>query len=147
MPNGLYINPTLFNKYIRNLEKRVGDKIDEIDAEFYAGVQEMATVAKQNAPVDDGILRSMITAAKDPAKKLSYTLTSGAWYSPYVEFGTGQYAKSYLATIPDNYWKDLARKFYVNGEGFTRPQPFLYPAVITTLPKIFNRIKAIVKSK
>lgn len=145
MPNGLYINPTLFNKYIRNLEKRIGHKIDEVDAEFYAGVEEMATVAKQNAPVDDGILRSMITANK--ISKLSYTLTSGAWYSAYVEFGTGQYAKSYLATIPDNYWKDLARKFYVNGEGLTRPQPFLYPAVMTTLPKIFNRIKAIVKAK
>lgn len=145
MPNGLYINPTLFNKYIRNLEKRIGDKIDEVDAEFYAGVEEMATVAKQNAPVDDGILRSMITPNK--ISKLSYTLTSGAWYSAYVEFGTGQYAKGYLATIPDNYWKDLARKFYVNGEGLTRPQPFLYPAVMTTLPKIFNRIKAIVKSK
>lgn len=145
MPNGLYINPTIFNKYIRNLEKRIGDKIDEVDAEFYAGVEEMATVAKQNAPVDDGILRSMITPNK--ISKLSYTLTSGAWYSAYVEFGTGQYAKGYLATIPDNYWKDLARKFYVNGEGLTRPQPFLYPAVMTTLPKIFNRIKAIVKSK
>lgn len=147
MPNGLYINPTLFNKYIRNLEKRIGDKIDVVDAEFFAGVEEMATVAKQNAPVDDGVLRGMITAAKDPTKKLSYTLTSGAWYSAYVEFGTGQHAKTYLASIPDNYWKDLARKFYVNGEGWTRPHPFLYPAVTTTLPKIFNRIKAIVNAK
>jgi hypothetical protein len=59
----LYINPTLFNKYIKNLEKKLDNKLKEIDIEMEASMQEMVTVAKQKAPValkNGGRLRSSI---------------------------------------------------------------------------------------
>jgi len=45
----------------------------------------------------------------------------------YVEFGTGQSAATYLATVPQ-YWRAQARLFYVNGKGQILARPFLYPA-------------------
>lgn len=46
----------------------------------------------------------------------------------YFEFSTGLNAIEVLAPYPQ--WvKDIAREFYVNGQGTLRGQPFLFPAV------------------
>ena len=45
------------------------------------------------------------------------------------EFGTGQSARSYLATVPPQ-WQAAARRFYISGDGTILNRPYLYPAVI-----------------
>lgn len=45
----------------------------------------------------------------------------------WVEFSTGQTARTYLATVPKK-WRDLARKFYINGRGTIIGKPYLLPA-------------------
>lgn len=44
-------------------------------------------LAKRSAPVDKGILRNNITSRK--VTPMTVEITSGALYSPYVEWGTG----------------------------------------------------------
>lgn len=147
MANGLHINPTLFNKYIKNIEKKIDKKIDEVDNEFEAGMVDIVTMAKQLVPVapDGGLLKNSIYFVKDK-QKLSYTLIANTRYAAYVEFGTGKYAKNYVAGL-EEYWKKLARRYYKNGKGKTDKQPFLYPSIIQNLPKIYLRIKNIIKVK
>ena len=60
--------------------------------------------------------------------------------SAYVEFGTGEFARSYLAD-KDTEIKDEAMKFYKNGKGRTKTQPYLYPAMIWALDEIPKRIE------
>lgn len=47
----------------------------------------------------------------------------------YVEFGTGQSARTYLATVPAE-WKAYAQLFYINGKGTIINQPYLLPAFL-----------------
>lgn len=48
---------------------------------------------------------------------------------PYVEFGTGQSAATYLSTVPAE-WQSLARLYYINGKGRIIAQPFFLPAIL-----------------
>ncbi len=141
----LYINPTLFNKYIKNLEKKLDNKLKEIDIEMEASMQEMVTVAKQKAPValkNGGRLRSSIGYIKD--RPFSYALVARTRYAAYVEFGTGKYALKYVKGL-EEYWRNVADRYYKNGKGKTKQKPFFYPAVNTVLPVMFNRIRQILK--
>ena len=83
--------------------------------------QEIATDAASNAPANYGKLRQSINATKE--YKMLYNVNVNAVpIGAYVEFGTG--AK---VDVPEE-WKDLAWQFYVNGQGFLPPTPYLYPA-------------------
>lgn len=67
--------------------------------------------------------------------------------SVYVEMGTGQSAKSYLATVPA-YWKSIAQLYYINGQGSIIAQPYLLPAFLKNsilykkeLKDVFKRVR------
>jgi len=45
----------------------------------------------------------------------------------WVEFGTGQSAARYLSTVPAR-WREIARRYYINGRGTIIGRPFLLPA-------------------
>jgi hypothetical protein len=47
---------------------------------------------------------------------------------PYLEFGTGKFAKSLLGTYPVE-WRIIAAEFYETGKGITVATPYLYPAI------------------
>ena len=47
----------------------------------------------------------------------------------FSEFGTGQFAASYLSNKPQDI-KDEAMKFYKNGLGRTIAEPIIYPLII-----------------
>ena len=68
----------------------------------------------------------------------------GVDYAPYVEFGTGPFAKSYLASMPKEI-KSYAFTFYVNGKGTTEAEPFLIPAYLKYRKVFFKDMKQIVK--
>ena len=68
----------------------------------------------------------------------------GVDYAPYVEFGTGQFAKSYLSSMP-NEIKSYAMTFYVNGQGKVPAQPFLIPAFLKYRKEFIKDMKDIAK--
>lgn len=70
--------------------------------------QKVVTRAKQNAPVDEGILRNSISA--DLSNPLEKHIVVNAPYAAFVEFGTGKYAAEYVGTLPDN-WQAFASQF------------------------------------
>jgi HK97 gp10 family phage protein len=49
---------------------------------------EIEGLAKQFAPVDTGFMRNAITAEQED--EMAWTVTSAAFYSVYVEFGTSR---------------------------------------------------------
>ena len=59
-----------------------------VGAEIQDGAQSIAAEAKRRAPGDQGFLRNQIAAIK--SGDLSWNVVSGADYSAYLEFGTGE---------------------------------------------------------
>lgn len=45
----------------------------------------------------------------------------------WVEFSTGQSAKTYLATVPAK-WREEARKYFITGRGTIIGKPYMLPA-------------------
>lgn len=74
--------------------KAVVDTIDqltielrqEIDGELKDGADQIARLAINNAPADQGFLRNQIKSVK--TNELEYEVVSLSSYSPYLEFGT-----------------------------------------------------------
>ena len=85
---------------------------------------EVVAEAKRLAPYKDGFLRGQIR--KQEVNPLYYEAVAGAYYSAYMEFGTGG-----LVNVPTEL-QDIAIKF--KGKGIKQiniqPRPFLYPALL-----------------
>ncbi|MGN0020816.1 MAG: hypothetical protein ACI35Z_08485 [Sphingobacterium hotanense] len=60
----------------------------------------------------------------------------------YIEFGTGLSAKDILSNYPQEI-KDIAMKFYVNGEGTLKGKPYLYNNYLALAPGYEKRLKEI----
>lgn len=86
MPKGV----TIQIKGLKELQARIGNiplhVISKVDGEMQVAANDFVNRAVDDAPVDEGLLRNMITAKKN--KVLDYEIVSGAGYSAYVEFGT-----------------------------------------------------------
>lgn len=109
------------DKTLRKLAK-FGEEADrKVIAVTMVTAQEIATDATQRAPGGKtGKLRQSINASQETPYK--WWVNVNIVYGAYVEFGTGTNVE-----VPQE-WKDLAWSYYVNGQGFMHPQPFLYPA-------------------
>lgn len=140
MPKPLTIKISGLESTFSKLNDNVKEIQLEIDAEMGAAVEMMATTAKQILPADYGVLRASINAKK--ISDFNYMLSANKDYAPYIEFGTGPYAASYLAS-KEQEWQDLAKQYYVNGRGNTPATPYFYPAVKQQTEKLLARIKAI----
>lgn len=66
-------------------------------------------------------------------------ILGGDELSAYVEFGTGEYAAAYVASLPKEAQEE-ARKFFVNGKGKGRPQPFFFPTIFANQEKLLQLI-------
>lgn len=107
----------LFKKLAQfgNEAEKLIESVTQVTAE------EIATNAKQNAPANFGKLKQSIHARKEG--HLFHTVyVNNVPIGAYVEFGTGAFVD-----VPTE-WVDMAWQFYVNGKGYLRPQPYLYPA-------------------
>lgn len=89
----------------------------------------MAADAKSKAP---GSLAGKILVTQN---ENSTTVIGGDNLSAYVEFGTGEFAASYLAGMPAEVQEE-ARQFYVNGQGRVPAQPFFFPAIYKNRDKV-----------
>jgi hypothetical protein len=126
---------------IKELKTTVADIEEKVDFAFGVNVEAMATEAKNRTPVDMGRLRTSISANKQA--KYQYELVAGVFYAPYIEFGTGKYAATYVKSI-DPEWQRLALQFYVNGQGTIPERPFLYPAYKRIFPILVKDIQNLV---
>jgi len=132
-----------FDKLFKELKNATENIISELDAEMGASIEEMATRAKQRAPVDTGLLRGRIAVVKED--KFKYRLVDNTRYAAYVEFGTGPFAKDYVPTL-DKEWKEYAASFKTNRPGGHTPaQPFFYPSVREIFPIMIKRMENIIK--
>lgn len=85
----------------------------------------IALTAIELAPEDTAAL---IESIRVDQGEDSTSVSVGAPYSGFLEFGTGPFAADYIATLPAE-WQEEAHKFFVNGKGKGMPYPFFYPAV------------------
>jgi HK97 gp10 family phage protein len=141
MAKGFRISFEGLEQTIRELKSTVSDIEEKVDFAIGVNVEAMATEAKNRAPVEDGRLRNSISASKDA--KFKYELVAGVYYAPYIEFGTGKYAATYVQGI-DPEWSKLALQFYVNGMGKIPAQPYLYPAYKRIFPIMVKDIQNLV---
>lgn len=147
MPRGIYAYTSLndFNKFINQIKKGLGDKLEKVDAELGASVEEMATKAKTLAPSDvEGFSISQGINVKK-IQPLAYSLNSNNQYSAYFEFGTGKYAATYVPNL-DEEWQVLARKYFINGKGTIPDRPFLYPSVKSVFPRMVKNINRVLNA-
>lgn len=107
--------------------------------------KELELKAKQFAPVDTGKLRQSIAALEiDPLTWKVYANATGlAPYAAYMEFGTGG-----LVEVP----KELAdQAIRFKGRGTKkiniRPQPFMYPALISQRRQYLQDLENLLESE
>ena len=60
-----------------------------------------------------------------------------------MEFGTGQYAASYVATLPPDI-QEYAMSFFINGLGHMPAAPFMFPNIIRQIPILTDRIVQVI---
>ena len=100
--------------------------------------------AKRRAPVDTGRLRASIVTTKASKEDLVASTVVGVNYAPYIEFGTGAYARDYLAS-QDAEMQRYAMQFYINGRGKLPARPFLFPSFEEERPKLEKELVKLLK--
>jgi HK97 gp10 family phage protein len=101
---------------------------DDIQLALNDYILRVESEAKQLVPKDIGGGIGLAASITHDFEKLSGTISVNKDYAAYVEFGTGPFASQYVPSLPQE-WQDYAAKFYVNGQGHTPAQPFLFPAI------------------
>ena len=148
---GQGFNISVDNNKLRNLIKELKNRVDEkavmIDAEILGSVTDMQFTAKQLAPASNDTVNStggVLRGAIEPLKNgfMDYSLVCQKDYAPYMEFGTGNYAASYVKSLEPE-WEALAATYFVSGKGRILPRPFMVPAIRKHTPEIIQKIKDI----
>lgn len=93
-------------------------------------------------PIDQAI---GFTMSKDGYKGTVYVEKAAGELAAWVEFGTGQSAKSYLASVPPE-WRSLAQLYYINGRGTIIAQPYLLPAFLKNQILARKELTALLKN-
>lgn len=135
--------------------------------EFNAGQIEIEAIAEAPGPGDligteDGFeYQDMIENGRNwtpISQAIGYSIDSTGYkatifveksageIAAWVEFGTGQSAKTYLATVPAE-WKAEAQKYYINGKGTILAKPYLLPAFLKYQIQMQKELKAALKSQ
>lgn len=115
------------------LQEEIGGEV-RYSGEYWAGL------AKRDAPVDNGILVGLIDAKHD--KPLESEVTSSAYYSPYVEWGTGSRAKipMDLVAYAAQWW---TKKIHIG----QYPHPFFFIQVPLVEKQLFEKVKKILTTE
>lgn len=64
----------------------------------------------------------------------------GSELAAWIEWGTGDYAKEYVATLSQEEQAE-ALTFFINGKGKGHPQPYFFPAVYRNSPLLLANIE------
>lgn len=114
---------------VRNLEKALGESCALVEAS-----------AKQKAPKDTGALRRSIESNVNiNGNELIGTVFTPLEYAPYVEYGTGLFAKKGgRKNVPWKYQDDNGVWHSTKGQ---HPQPFMKPSLDENRKKIVETLK------
>lgn len=104
---------------LKTYHKKVAGVVDKTLME---AVKDIGMTAKTNCKIQS--IGQTIAYGKINGK---YSVTTEGDTSVYLEFGTGNFAKTLLGNYPQD-WKDMAMRFYINGLGRSPAEPYLYPA-------------------
>lgn len=85
----------------------------DVQDELNAFGVDVVTDAKLLAPVDEGLLKNLISTV---IGQLSVTIIATAEYSAYLEFGTRRFAEVYVSALPET-WQVFASQFKGAGGG------------------------------
>jgi hypothetical protein len=126
---------------LNKLKQLKNDLAKEVDMEIGAAAEDIATLARNKAPefIAGGI-------SVEKLSFLRYSINSNFQYSAYYEFGTGDFYKKYQGRLT-NEWREIAKKYYVNGLGTTKQQPFLFPSVKQVQPKLYKKLYNLIITK
>ena len=150
----LNIKITGINESLQKLKKNYYLATEEVDREMAASMEQMATTAKSIFPSGNPQIKGQTQKYADIRRTIrskknapfNYSIIAGKPKDPmaaYIEFGTGKYFPQYPGKEKE--WQDLAREYYVNGEGMMRPSPYLYPSVKSGIISMISNIKQIFK--
>lgn len=67
------------------------------------------------------------------------TIVGGEELAAYVNYGTGNFAKEYVGSLPESQQEE-ARKFFISGKGHGSPNPFFTNAIFRNEKKILAEI-------
>lgn len=122
-------------KQMNNLPQKANGNIQKA---INSSANRIVSNAASNAP---GSIGGHIVAEPGELSSLISVGTQGMDdYAAWVEFGTGPYAKEYVATLPPE-WQDEAMKFFISGKGKGHPYPYLFPAIMKNTPKLLEAIE------
>lgn len=134
------------NRLIDNVELNI-DRIIKETLLFSAN--EILQDALSRLPSGSGNVRASF-AIQVTDNGYTATIFSDEEVAAYIEFGTGDFAKAYLAGKPPEMVAE-AIKFFVNGKGKMPAQPYLFPAYLARrdgiIDLIDNKINEYLKSK
>lgn len=112
---------------------------DPIKTRFGSETQEQIRRQRNWSPISQSI-----GSRVEGFKGTVFVERSAGDVAAWVEFGTGQDAAAYLATVEPE-WREEARKYYINGKGTIINQPYLYPAYIKHRTEFLKDLKQLVK--
>lgn len=119
------------------------ERCEAVQEGLKAGASIVESAAKEKCPVDTGDLKRSITSRIDDDKAI---IGTNLEYGPYVEFGTGLYAKNGNGRKTPWSYTDpkTGEKIWTAGQ---HPQPFLHPALTENAERIQKAMAQEVKKK
>jgi|APGre2960657404_1045060.scaffolds.fasta_scaffold03648_6 hypothetical protein len=136
------VTVTNLNKVYRGLKTKGEAFARDVKAELLIRATQIELSANQYKP--DGITIKRIPEDNGFTQLVSAAHNTNPKLAAYMEFGTGDFAAYFLGTNPQ-YIKDLARQYYVNGQGRLPSMPYITPAYIRERKKFLENVKKIVK--
>lgn len=143
MAKGFTIDVSRTLGSIDKLQKKILKEIDDELDDNAEAIRDNAIADVPRSEFGAGLAGSISVKNE---KFLSRTVVAEKSYAPYVEFGTGEYAASYVPTLPADV-QAYARSFFVNGKGRMPAAPFMFPNVLRQIPILTERIVQVVNDQ
>lgn len=134
------ITITGIDEVINGLEKTLG--VEKMTNNIGQACAIVERAAKENAPKGSGELRRSITSkVESSGTQIQGTVYTPLEYAPYVEYGTGLFAKggNGRQEVPWRYFNEENHE-WVSTSG-QHPQPYLVPALKDNRDKIIDKIR------
>lgn len=121
----------------------IGEAVNtQVKAQVNDSGTEMEMMAYTNAGAQGIIGVPLNKVIKDNGFTVNVGVESDEWIWAWLEFGTGEFAAEYLASMEPEV-KEMARQFYVNGLGKLKTTPYLIPAYMAERVNFVNGLRRI----
>lgn len=135
MAAGFSVKLEGFDELLKTFQKVPATVQDDFKIELEDAAKQIQGEAKLAAPVNYGVLRNSIIVDPPLNNGLTWSVSSLADYSAYVEFGTGTHVD-----VPEGV-EEYALQFKGSKEiPGMHARPFLFPAVFRQTPLLLARL-------